>query len=210
MLIHLLLCIIYAVNANGDQCNRGILMSTVLLQTPIFDYRQITDKVREEAACPPPSVLVGGVCTGKNCDTITMRCANITDVSGRRFLYQPFNLSQWTVETTDGSPPVFCPPEQMVVGLRCHGRRCGRIALQCAKVDIMADTIPFRWVNITMGSVVDGGDLSCQFTDYFHDKNYRSGLDCPQGGFVRGLQCRDSNCGAVSLYCCNGKAQICS
>lgn len=205
--------IIFAVTIQADQpqqqtCQIGVLTQSVLLQTKPFIHQYITDKVLEEAACPPPSVLVGGVCNGKNCDTIGMRCANITDITGRQFVYQPFNLSTWSADTTDGSPPVFCAANQVVVGLRCHGKHCDKVAIQCATIDIVFDNVPFQWANITLAEQI--GTDQCQFTEYFHRKNYREGLDCIQGSFVRGVQCRDSFCGELSLFCCRGIAKICS
>ncbi len=97
-------------------------------------------------------------------------------------LVTPLSANTWTPSTSEENgenSPAVCG-EGLATGLKCQGRYCDNVSLQCD------NSTPSQ-----------GG----QWSPYFSEEN--SALTCPDGQYVKGLRCTGRYCDGVSVQCAN-------
>lgn len=86
----------------------------------------------------------------------------------------------WTAFTTDGAPPIYCDPGNLITHVHCTGRYCDNIQVYCQP---------------TAG----GTAVATRPTNYFTDGS--PAMVCNSDEWVTGLGCTGDYCDNVQLQC---------
>jgi hypothetical protein len=162
------------------------------------------EEPNNECSCPPNQFAVGAKCNGRYCDDLTWTCASATDERGVRYSFVPAQVQSLAQRTTDNEPPIICPSYQVAVGVRCQGRYCDNMYLECAPVVPSPDQHNFD-TTVEMGETEEQG---CYWSPFFSEENQNWQQCSADGKWVRGLKCTGRYCDNLSLFCCPMLARI--
>lgn len=156
-----------------------------------------------QCSCPSDQLAIGSKCNGRFCNQVTWTCSSATDQRGVRYSYNPLQTREIGRYTTDGDSPIICPDNQVAVSVRCDDRWCNNMYLECSNVSISPDQRNFDTVVETGQTEQQGCYWSRQFSE--EGQNWQH---CPDGKWVRGLQCFGQYCDRLSWYCCPVIARV--
>ena len=129
------------------------------------------------------SPIAGVKCSGRYCDNkqLIVSCAKTATGECEKVM-NPWSATE-TAKFSDGSNPsqVFCTNQTLVSQIKCFGRYCDDMILDCAPLTAGYQTLS------------DGRE-----TDWFSDNGERR---CPEGYYLFGMACRGSYCDDIKLHC---------
>jgi hypothetical protein len=167
----------------------GWLCAALLLAAAMPAHAQYwTPRVSEETppqSCGPNNednlVLVSDIwCAGRYCDDMYLLCESPTTTGPGVAPGIPYRTI-WKLPVSEEQGPSICPDNSYMSGIKCIGRYCGAIQIEC--------------------TYTSGRTDNCQWSPQFSEEQGDTPRPSPNA-YIHGIQCLGSNCDNIRVLWC--------